>query len=207
MFCRIKILIVCGILSVQSFGFSIPPVSMQVLMKHIFAPTLFSVYSKDYGMMYCQLYGVAGVSKSFKWGGCEITPQALKEMRHFAMQYVQNKIDLEQQYRLGYKNGWCFLQRGGNLYNAEVVRDGYAVVQHFDLSEEETLRSLEELEMIARSEKRGLWKEWGQEMQCLKIALKEIAQVGLKESLEKSLELRMKGFIEPETNLETESQE
>ncbi|MBX7491532.1 thermonuclease family protein [Helicobacter turcicus] len=195
MICRLKILLLVGILSVLSFGFSIPPVSMQVLMKHIFAPTLFSAYSKDYGMMYCQLYGVAGVSKSFKWASCEITSKAFREMRHFAMQYVQNKIELEQQYRLGYKNGWCFLQRGGNLFNAEVVRDGYAVVQHFDLSEEKTLNDLEQLETIARNEKRGLWKEWGQEMQCLKTALGEIAQVGLKESLEKSLELRMSGGI------------
>ena len=190
---KFKIFLLIGFLMVQSFGFSIPPVSMQVLMKHIFAPTLFSVYNKDYGVMYCQLYGVAGVSTSFQWENCEISPQALKEMRHFAMQYAQNKIKLEQQFRLGYKNGWCFLQKGGNLLNAEVVRDGYAVVQHFDLSEEKTLNDLEELESIARSEKRGLWKEWESEMQCLKTALSEIAQVGLKESLEKSLELRMQG--------------
>lgn len=194
MYFKLKIFLLVGILNMQSFGFSIPPVSLQVLMKHIFSPTHFSVYSKDYGMMYCQLYGVAAVSKSFKWEGCEISPQALKEMRHFAMQYAQNKIKLEQQFRLGYKNGWCFLQKGGNLLNAEVVRDGYAVVQHFDLSEEKTLNDLEELESIARSEKRGLWKEWGKEMQCLKTALKEIAQVGLKESLEKSMELRMRAM-------------
>lgn len=183
-----------GIISMQSFSFSIPPVSMQVLMKHIFSPTHFSVYSKDYGMMYCQLYGVASVSKSFKWEGCEISPQKLKEMRHFAMQYAQNQIKLEQQFRLGYKNGWCFLQKGGNLFNAQVVRDGYAVVQHFDLSEEKMLKDLELLESIARDKKKGLWKEWREEMQCLKRALREIAQVGLKESLEKSLELRMRAM-------------
>ncbi|MCI5968489.1 thermonuclease family protein [Helicobacter sp.] len=193
---RLKILLLIGILSTQSFGFSIPPVSVQVLMQHIFSPTLFSVYSKDYGILYCQLYGVAGVSKSFQWEGCEIAPQTLREMRHFAMQYAQNKIKLEQQFRLGYKNGWCFLQKGGNLLNAEVVRDGYAVVQYFDLSEEKTLKDLEKLESIAKSQKNGLWKEWEKEMECLKTALNEIAEVAHKEGLEKSLELRMGGEME-----------
>ncbi len=169
-------IMMCGVLSVQSFAFSTPPLSLQVLVKSIFAPTLFSVYNKEYGMLYCQLYGVAGVSKSFKRDACEIDAKTVRAMRHFAMQYIRNKIYLEEQYRLGYKNGWCFLQRGGNLLNAEIVRDGYAVVQSFDRTEEGVLQELELLESIAREEKRGLWREWEKEMQCLKIALREIAQ-------------------------------
>lgn len=74
------------------FAFATPPISRQALMKHIFAPTLFSMYSKDYGMLYCQLYGVAGVSKSFKNDTCEVSARAVKEMRHFAMQYTRNKV-------------------------------------------------------------------------------------------------------------------
>ena len=175
-----KILVIVGILSVQSFAFVIPAVSLQVLMQQILSPTLFSVYSKDYGILYCQLYGVASVSKSFEWEDCEVSSQRLKEMRHFAMQYVQNQVKLEQQYHLGYKNGWCFLQKGGNLFNAQVVRDGYAVVQYFDVSEEKMLKDLEKLESIARNEKRGLWREWEAEMQCLKTALGEIAQEALR---------------------------
>ncbi|MDE5925132.1 MAG: thermonuclease family protein [Helicobacter sp.] len=162
--------------SLNLFAFATPPISRQALMKHIFAPTLFSMYSKDYGMLYCQLYGVAGVSKSFKNDTCEVSARAVKEMRHFAMQYTRNKVFLEQQYRLGYKSGWCFLQRGGNLFNAELVRDGYAVVQYFDITESAVLADLEVLESIAKAEKRGLWKEWGKEMECLKRTLQEIAK-------------------------------
>lgn len=162
--------------SLNLFAFATPPISRQALMKHIFAPTLFSMYSKDYGMLYCQLYGVAGVSKSFKNDTCEVSARAVKEMRHFAMQYTRNKVFLEQQYRLGYKSGWCFLQRGGNLFNAELVRDGYAVVQYFDITESAVLADLEVLESIAKAEKRGLWKEWSKEMECLKRTLQEIAK-------------------------------
>lgn len=77
---------------------------------------------------------------------------------------------------MGYKNGWCFLQRGGNLLNAEIVRDGYAVVQYFDIEESATLADLEVLESIAKAQKRGLWKEWSKEMDCLKQTLQEIAK-------------------------------
>lgn len=171
-----RILVLIGIFNTCAVAFSTPPVSMQVLVKHIFAPTLFSVYNKNYGTLYCQLYGVAAVSKSFKRDICEISDRAVREMRHFSMQYVRNKIYLEQQYRLGYKNGWCFLQKGGNLFNAELVSDGYAVVQHFDNTEGQVLEDLEILESVARAEKRGLWREWEKEMQCLKTALGEIAQ-------------------------------
>lgn len=179
-----KILIFClglCLMSLNLFAFATPPVSLQVLLKSIYAPTLFSVYNKSYGMLYCQLYGVAGVSKSFKNDTCEVSPQAVKEMRHFAMKYTRNKVFLEEQYRLGYKNGWCFLQRGGNLFNAELVRDGYAVVQHFDITESAVLADLEVLESVAKAEKRGLWKEWGKEMECLKRTLQEIAKETLSE--------------------------
>lgn len=173
-----NLLIVCLLLCFNPnlFAFATPPVNAQVLLKRIFAPTLFSVYSKDYGTLYCQLYGVAGVSKSFSNETCEVSQKAVKEMRHFAMQYTRNKVFLEEQYRLGYKNGWCFLQRGGNLFNAEIVRDGYAVVQYFDLEESAVLADLEVLESIAKAEKRGLWKEWGKEMECLKRTLQGIAK-------------------------------
>lgn len=169
------------LIGLNLFAFATPSISMQVLLKSIYAPTLFSVYNKRYGMLYCQLYGIAGVSKSFQNDTCEVNQQAVKEMRHFAMQYTRNKVFLEEQYRLGYKNGWCFLQNGGNLFNAELVRDGYAVVQYFDLTESAILADLEVLENIARSEKRGLWKEWSKEMECLKRTLQEIAKEVLSE--------------------------
>ncbi len=169
------------LVGLELFAFATPPINRQAIVKHIFAPTLFSVYSKDYGMLYCQLYGIAGVSKSFKNDTCEVDKRAVKEMRHFAMQYTRNKIFLEEQYRLGYKSGWCFLQRGGNLFNAELVRDGYAVVQYFDITESAVLADLEVLESIAKAEKRGLWKEWGKEMECLKKTLQEIAKETLSE--------------------------
>ncbi|TLD86512.1 thermonuclease family protein [Helicobacter sp. MIT 05-5294] len=172
----LRVGLVLGFLSTNLFAFATPPISRQVILKHIFAPTLFSVYSKDYGMLYCQLYGVAGVSKSFSSETCEVSQRAVKEMRHFAMQYTRNKIFLEEQYRLGYTKGWCFLQRGGNLFNAELVRDGYAVVQYFDIGESAVLADLEVLESIAKAEKRGLWKEWEKEMDCLKRTLQEIAK-------------------------------
>ena len=172
----LKAILLVGILSMQGFGFSIPSVSVNALMQRIISPTLFSLYSKDYGMLYCQLYGVAGISRCFVGQDCEVTLQSLREMRHFAMQYVQNTIKLEQQFHIGYKRGWCFLQKGGNLLNAKVVRDGYAVVQYFDGEEEGVLKDLERLEPVARKEKRGLWREWEVEMNCLKETLREAAK-------------------------------
>ncbi|MDD6055203.1 MAG: thermonuclease family protein [Helicobacter sp.] len=171
---RILTILIC--LKAQIFSYTTPPLNLQVLMQSIYAPALFSVYSKDYGNLYCQLYGIASISKEFKQEMCEITKQAAKEMRHFAMKYIRNQIYLEQQYRLGYKNGWCFLQNGGTLLNAALVRDGYAVVQYFDTTESQILEELETLEAIARKEKRGLWNEWEKEMNCLKSALRQIAQ-------------------------------
>lgn len=173
----IAIVLVFAFFCVGAFSY-VAPLNFQVLLKHIYAPTLFSVYSKDAGMLYCQLYGVAGVSKDFKGDGCEVSKKSVKEMRHFALTYTQNKIFLEQQYRVGYVKGWCFLQNGGNLFNYEIVRDGYAVVQHFDATAEAqgVMADLEELEAIAREEKRGLWKEWEKEMNCLKVTLGAIAK-------------------------------
>ena len=101
----------------------------------IFAPTLFSVYNKNYGTLYCQLYGVAAVSKSFKRDICEISDRAIREMRHFSMQYVRNKIYLEQQYRLGYKNGWCFLQKGHCKFTPRclLVTNARAIPEEFQV--------------------------------------------------------------------------
>ena len=49
-------------------------------------------------------------------------------------------------------------------------------MQYFDTSQPEIIEKLEILENLARSQKRGLWKEWNQEMECLKSTLRQIAQ-------------------------------
>lgn len=172
------VFILCG---AQLFAFSLTPINTRALVKSIYAPALFSVYSKEYGMLYCQLYGVASIYREFENEMCVIDKKAAREMRHFAMQYTRNKIFLEEQYRLGYKKGWCFLQNGGNLFNAQIVRDGYAVVQYFDISESKMLEDLQILENIARKEKRGLWREWEREMNCLKNSLQQISSEILEE--------------------------
>ncbi|MDE5602857.1 MAG: thermonuclease family protein [Helicobacter sp.] len=154
----------------------IVPVSLQVLLKSIYAPALFSVYSKDYGMLYCELYGVASIVREFQGEKCAVDAESAKKMRHFAMTYTRNKIFLEQQYRIGYSNGWCFLQNGANLFNYEIVRDGYAIVQHFDSIAENVLKDLETLEEEAKIQKKGLWREWEEEMGCLKVMLMERAK-------------------------------
>ncbi|MDA3967545.1 MULTISPECIES: thermonuclease family protein [Helicobacter] len=169
------------LLVLNLYAYTIPPVTTSVILKYIYAPTLFSVYAKDYGMLYCQLYGIAMVSQSFKSENCEVSPRAVKEMRHFALTYTQNTIFLEQQYRIGYKNGWCFLQNGGKFFNAQLVENGYAVVQYFDISEPKIIEDLEVLENIAKTNKRGLWREWEQEMECLKSALRGIAREMIEE--------------------------
>lgn len=175
----IKKIFIIGLISslavLHLYSFVFTPITQRVILKNIYAPAVFSVYSKDNGMLYCQLYGVASASKDFK-RDCQITPKAIKEMRHFAMNYVRNKIFLEQQYTIHYQNGWCFLQNGGNLFNEEIIKDGYGVVQYFDTSQPEIIEKLEILENLARSQKRGLWKEWNQEMECLKSTLRQIAQ-------------------------------
>lgn len=164
--------------ALSAFAFVYPP-SFQVLMKSILAPAMFSVYSKDMGMLYCQLYGVASIEKAFQSDMCEITPKAAREMRHFAMQYTRNTIFLEEHYRAGYKKGWCFLQNGAHLFNAQIIRSGYGVVQYFDKSESAILGELEVLEALARENRRGLWNGWEKEMDCLKRTLKTIAQEAL----------------------------
>lgn len=171
--CKKNIIIFLGILilSVEIFAFAYPLISLRIITKTIYAPALFGVYSKDIGMLQCQLYGVASIEKAFNNRLCEITPKAAKEMRHFAMQYTRNKIFLEEQHRAGYKKGWCFLQNGAHLFNAEIVRDGYGVVQYFDTSEQKILEDLEKLEQLAKKERKGLWREWAKEMQCLKTSL------------------------------------
>lgn len=172
----LKITFVLAFLALPLFALVFTPISLQVILKSIYAPALFGVYSKDSGNLYCQLYGVATPSKSFKNEICEISEKSLKEMRHFAMNYTQNEIFTEQQYTLGYQNGWCFLQNGGKLFNEQIIQDGYGIVQYFDLSQGEVLAKLEVAENIARAQKKGLWKEWNQEMECLKSTLRQIAQ-------------------------------
>ncbi|WP_233704032.1 thermonuclease family protein [Helicobacter mesocricetorum] len=176
-FIFLMILWICG----NNLYGVIAPVSLQILLKSIYAPALFSAYNKDYGMLYCQLYGVASVARGFQDEKCAVSADSAKKMRHFAMTYTRNKIFLEQQYRIGYINGWCFLQNGANLFNYEIVRDGYAIVQYFDTNAENVLKDLEILEIEARTQKKGLWREWGEEMNCLKVALMERA----KEAMEK----------------------
>ena len=89
---------------------------------------------------------------------------------------MRNKIFLQKQYTIHDQNGWCSLQNGGNLFNEESIKDGYGVVQYFDTSQPEIIEKLEILENLARSQKRCLWKEWNQEMECLKSTLRQIAQ-------------------------------
>lgn len=167
------------LLALPLFSLVFTPVALQAILKSIYAPALFGVYSKDFGKLYCQLYGVATPSKNFQSEICEIDPKTLKAMRHFAMNYTQNKIFSEQQYFLSYQNGWCFLQNGGNLFNEQIIKDGYGVVQYFDLTQEEVLVNLETLENVARNERKGLWKEWAKEMECIKSTLRGIAQENL----------------------------
>lgn len=150
--------------------------STRAIMKSVYGPTMFRIYARDYGTLYCQLYGVASVYSPFKTEACELTARDVKEMRHFALTYTQNHIKNEEQYRLGYKDGWCFLQNGAHTFNAQIVRDGYAVVQHFDRDDPQFMAELETLEAIARRERRGLWNEWPKQMECLKKSLNDIAK-------------------------------
>ncbi len=174
-FFRITFLVL-ALFCMPLFSLVFTPIPLQGILKSIYAPALFGVYSKDFGRLYCQLYGVATPSKNFQSDICEINPKTLKAMRHFAMNYTQNKIFSEQIYFLSYQNGWCFLQNGGNLFNEQIIKDGYGVVQYFDLTQEEVITKLETLESVAKNKRKGLWKEWAKEMECIKNTLREIAK-------------------------------
>ncbi len=97
-------------------------------------------------------------------------------MAYHARNFTLERLFLEQKYRLGFASNWCFLQDGGELFNAVLVREGYAPVYPIRLQGTQgILEELLELQEIAKREKRGLWKEWRAEMECLSSLARERA--------------------------------
>ncbi|MGP1580932.1 MAG: thermonuclease family protein [Wolinella sp.] len=152
------------------------PLSLHALLKRVHSATLFSFYSPQYDYLSCPLFGVAPLQEPPAGAPCEIAPRRLKEMAYHARNFTLERLFLEQKYRLGFASNWCFLQDGGELFNAVLVREGYAPVYPIRLQGTQgILEELLELQEIAKREKRGLWKEWRAEMECLSSLARERA--------------------------------
>lgn len=147
------------------------PLSLSAILKEVHSAALFTLYAPSYGYLYCSLYGAVAPLYTDSDSPCQIDPKKAREMRYHARNFTLRQLYMEQQYRLGYVQGFCLLQAGAHLFNATLIKEGYAVAQNSETSgESELLRGeLFRLEEIARREQKGLWKEWKEEMECLSL--------------------------------------
>lgn len=147
-----------------------PPVSVFALLKTVYASSLFSMYAPQVGYLYCSLYAVQAPIYTQPDMVCQIEPSRAQKMRWYAKTFTQKTLFLEQKYRLGYADGYCFVQDGAHLFNATIIREGFAVYRPLPkLKGDDVLKSeLEQLENIARVNKKGLWGDYAKEMQCLR---------------------------------------
>lgn len=150
------------------------PVSVQALLKEVHSAARYTLYAPAYGYLGCALYGVAEPFYTTPEMACQADPKRVREMRYHAKNFARRYLYLEQQYRLGYTQGACLLQKGARLWNAILIEEGYAVFVPQDKSEASAIlrEELERLEAIAKRDQKGLWKEWAKEMECLSSLLK-----------------------------------
>lgn len=159
-----------GFFFYESLAFEAPVSIQNAILKRVEQAALFSFYTPAYGYLYCSLYGAVAPRYSTPRSTCVIDPKKAREMRYHARNFTLRTLYLEQQYRLGYSKGFCLLQNGAKLFNATLIGEGYAVAQNSDNgSESEALRQrLFILEDVARRERRGLWADYPNEMECLR---------------------------------------
>ncbi|MGP1449916.1 MAG: thermonuclease family protein [Wolinella sp.] len=165
---------------IQSFALSLlfvsnlhafeAPLSIYGLLREVHSATLFSFFTPNYGVLSCPLYGAMAPINTAPDAPCQVEPKRVHEMRYHARNFTLERLFLEQKYRLGFAGGWCFLQDGAHLFNAILIREGYALMHDVnikDIDTEQLKKELRQLEEIAKRDKKGLWKEWGEEMKCL----------------------------------------
>ncbi|RAX58595.1 hypothetical protein CCZ01_02075 [Helicobacter monodelphidis] len=146
------------------------PVSFFGLLKTVYASSLYSVYVPQVGYLYCSLFGVQAPIYTNDEMPCQIDNRRALEMRYHAKNFTLRTLQLEQKYRLGYTDGYCLVQDGAHLYNATMIKEGFAVARSLPkLKGDAVLKDeLGILESIARKERKGLWGDYEKEMLCLK---------------------------------------
>lgn len=134
-------------------------------------------YNPLYGYINCNTFGINTPDNIFKTN-CNIDNRRFKELSFYAKLYMQRYTHLEQKYKLEFRNSLCVLYSGGDIYNEEIVKSGYAFIVNtkVPLEFEKLKRRLLYFEEIAKREKRGLWKEWGDEMECLREEIEELVK-------------------------------
>lgn len=152
-----------------------PPATMFALLKNVYAASLFSMYAPRVGYLYCSLYGVQAPIYTQPDMSCQIDPKKAQKMRWYAKTFTQRTIFLEQKYRLGYADGYCFVQDGAHLFNATIIREGFGVYRPMPKVKGDNLikDELQQLEDIARANRKGLWGDYAKEMECLRKVARE----------------------------------
>ncbi len=164
---KILFMICFGVHVVYAFE---PPVSLFALLKTVYASSLYSMYAPQVGYLYCSLFAVQAPIYTQPDMSCQIDNRRALEMRYHAKNFTQRTLFLEQKYRLGYVDGYCLVQDGAHLFNATMIREGFAVYRPLPaVKGDNVLRNeLKTLELIAEKNKKGLWGDYAQEMQCLR---------------------------------------
>ncbi|RDU62663.1 thermonuclease family protein [Helicobacter sp. MIT 14-3879] len=109
-----------------------------------------------------------GVVVPFYGNSNKCLNETFKKMSNLTIGYMQNNLDMEQLYGVRIINGFCIISFRNIILNEKIISDGYAVVNKGFVNDSEFLDRLLYLQDIAINNKKGLWNNFYNEMQCLK---------------------------------------
>jgi len=143
------------------------------LLKDIPKASVLTFYTYDYAQFDCPLFGVTSVdvvSESMAQE-CNITKTDKKLMDYYSSGFYQNTLHIEQKYKYRILGGFCYVHNGAKIYNYQLAKEGYGLFfMPENIKTQEAKKELDIIKMLvleARRERRGLWKEWRDEMECL----------------------------------------
>lgn len=121
------------------------------------------------GSFKCSLFGVV---VPYVKESCIISPSARENFRkisNLAIGYMQNNLDLEQMYSVSFVDGFCVVRFRGEVLNEKIIKDGFGILSNYRGGANPALiERLSELESIASEHQLGLWKDFRNELECLR---------------------------------------
>lgn len=151
------------------------------LLKRMPSPAVPVFYTPEFGGEFdCYLFGIATTDllKKELVERCNISKIDKKLMDYYSSGFYQNTLHLEQKYRYRFFEGFCYMFNGANVYNYQLAKEGYGLfMMPKSVSSSEAKEVLDRIRFLvleARRERRGLWREWKNEMECLQGELFDI---------------------------------
>jgi len=144
------------------------------LLKRMPSPAVPVFYTPEFGGEFeCYLFGTATTDlvKKELVDECNISKTDKKLMDYYSGGFYQNTLYLEQKYKYRFFEGFCFMHNGASIYNYQLAKEGYGLfMMPESVNTQEAKEILDRIKFLvleARRERRGLWREWRDEMECL----------------------------------------